>query len=246
MSAAPKTTIPTSLDDLLASSTAKGDVVGSWGFDSRVNFTNMRPEESNVWVFEQVFNFLRSFFGVVMPDSLEIMLYNGKEQIKRDRLDQMTFLDELMLIMKNLKEPIWVLKLNVSIVGFLRSDWNTGGPIRIRIQEPTHFVVWAGPDESGFQVFSITYSLFSSQKIQDEGLELWSVNQPLLEKALKKWEKQSGRRIDRVKSNSDQVSLYSHGFKRPAPAQARPSAKAAPKEEGPVADALPDLDDLDF
>lgn len=231
----------TDLDDFLDHSLVKKQVVGSWGFNSNLNFTKMSSEENNVWFFEQVFNFLRAFFGVVVPDNVEVITYNATKQVNRDNLDQMTFLDELMLIMKNLKEPIWVIKLNLSIVGFLRTDWDPDNLIRLRIQEPASFIVWGGPDESGFQTFSISYTLFSSQKIEAENVELWSMNQPLLEKALKKWEAQSRHRIDVVKGNSSELPLYQYGFKKPAPA----NIKARPKDEN-MKDEIPDLEDLDL
>ncbi|MBI4366976.1 MAG: hypothetical protein HY543_09180, partial [Deltaproteobacteria bacterium] len=136
----------TDLGDLHSAALTRGDVMGSWGFSSNIDFTRMSPEENNVWFFEQVFNFLRAFFGIVMPDSLELITYNASKQINRDKLDQMTFLDELMLIMKNLKEPLWVQRLNLSIVGFIRSDWNPDNPVRVRIQEPASFICWGGPD----------------------------------------------------------------------------------------------------
>ncbi|MCG2739713.1 MAG: hypothetical protein L6300_05690 [Syntrophaceae bacterium] len=236
-----ETDIPTDLDSFLSGSLAKKQIVGSWGFNSHLNFTKMSNEESNVWFFEQVFNFLRSFFGIVMPDSLEVITYNASQQINRDNLDQLTFLDELMLVMKNLKEPIWVIRLNLSIVGFLRSDWNLDKMIRLKIQEPASFIVWGGPDESGFQTFSISYKLFSSHKIEDEGIELWSMNQPLLEKALRKWEGQSRHKIEVVEGNSDDLPLYRHGFSKPAPANIN-----IPKKTGPVEDSIPDLGDLDL
>lgn len=230
----------TDLDDYLDHSLTKKEVVGSWGFNSNLDFTKMSHEENNVWFFEQAFNFLRAFFGIVVPDSVEIITYNATKQVNRDHLDQMTFLDELMLIMKNLKEPIWVIKLQLSIVGFLRTDWDPDNPIRIRIQEPASFITWGGPDESGFQTFSISYSLFSSQKIEVENVELWSMNQPLLEKALRKWESQSGHRIEVVKGNSDELNLYQYGFKEPAPSKIN-----AGTDEG-MGDMIPDIDDLDF
>ena len=108
----------TDLDDYLDHSLAKREILGSWGYNSNLNFTKMSSEENNVWFFEQVFNFLRAFFGVVMPDSVEVITYNATKQVNRDNLDQMTFLDELMLIMKNLKDPIWVIRLNLSIVPY--------------------------------------------------------------------------------------------------------------------------------
>lgn len=228
----------TDLDDFLDHSLAKREVLGSWGFNSHIDFTKMSPEENNVWFFEQVFNFLRSFFGIVVPDSVEIITYNATRQVNKDKLDHMTFLDELMLIMKNLKEPIWVVKLKLSIVGFLRSNWDPDNPIRLRIQEPTSFIVWGGPDESGFQTYSVSYSLFSSQKVEGEGVELWSMNQPLLEKALRKWEKQSGRRIDVVKGNSGELPLYEYGFQKPAP------VKIEAEQTEPLEDTIPDLEDL--
>lgn len=234
----------TDLDDFLAGSLAKNDVVGSWGFGSNINFTKMGKEETNVWFFEQVFNFLRSFFGLVMPDSLEVIAYNATKQVNKENLDQMTFLDELMLILKNLDQPIWTVRLNLSIVGFLRSDWNPDRPLRIRIQEPASFIVWGGPDESGFQSFSIGYKLFSSQLIESEKVALWSMNQPLLERALKKWERQSGRKIDVVKGNSDDLNLYRYGFSKPAPRTVSP--KPPKKEEPPAEDFIPNLEDLKF
>ncbi|PIR21257.1 MAG: hypothetical protein COV45_00495 [Deltaproteobacteria bacterium CG11_big_fil_rev_8_21_14_0_20_47_16] len=235
------------LDDQHRHHAARGDAVGSWGFSSNINFTRMSQEENNVWFFEQVFNFLRSFFGVVMPDSIEITTVNATQQINRGNLDQMTFLDELMLILKNLKERIWTLKLKLSVVGFLRSDWNPDNPIRVRIQEPASFTVWGGPDESGFQTFTISATLFSTRPmINAGGVELWSVNQPLLEKALKKWERQTGRRIDVVRGNSPDMSLGRHGFQRPAPHNLRPTPPPEPEDTGPVEDFIPDLEDLNF
>lgn len=235
----------TDLDDFLDHSLTKKNVVGSWGFNSHLNFTKMSSEENNVWFFEQVFNFLRAFFGLVVPDKVEIITYNATKQVNRDNLDQMTFLDELMLMMKNLKEPIWVLKLNLSIVGFLRTDWDPDNPIRLRIQEPISFIIWGGPDESGFQTFSVSYTLFSSQKIENEDVELWSLNQPLLEKALRKWEQQSGHSIEVVKGNSSELPLYQYGFKRPAPANIRTKREKREKEEKNE-DLIPDLEDLDL
>ncbi len=234
--------MPTGLDDILAESSERGQVVGSWGFNPDVNFTLMSAEETNVWFFEQVFNFLRSFFGLVMPDNLEITTYNGKRRLNRDNLNQMTFLDELMLIMKSLKEPMWCLRLNVSIVGFLRTDWDPDKPIRLQIQEPASFVIWGGPDETGYQTFTIGFRLFSEQTIKGEHAMLWSVNQPLLEKALKKWERQSRHAIDIIESNSDEVSLGKYGFTKPAPSKARPKPK--PKAPPPDKDLIPELDDI--
>ena len=207
----------------------------------------MSVEENNVWFFEQVFNFLRAFFGIIMPDSMEIITYNATQQINRDNLDQMTFLDELMLIMKNLKEKIWSLRLNLSIVGFIRDDWDPEKPVRIRIQEPAHFICWGGPDETGFQSFSISFRLFSSQVIKDKGIALWSMNQPLLEKALRKWEEQTGHKIDVVQGNSPDLSLSSHGFDEAAPEHPTmtvPSEMGDMEQIGEEEDWIPDLDDL--
>ena len=234
--------LPTGLDDFLFESAARGQVMGSWGFDARVDFTRMNAEETNVWFFEQVFNFLRAFFGVVVPDNMEVTTYNASRQINKENLNQMTFLDELMLVMKGLTEPIWCIRLNCNIVGFLRTDWDPDKPVRLQIQEPASFIVWGGPDENGFQTFSIGYKLFSEQKLEGEHALLWSVNQPLLEKALKKWERQSRHQIEVVQANSDDLPMYRHGFSKPTPARPRP--RPAPKEEGPVSDAIPDLDDL--
>lgn len=230
------------LDDFLYEKTLRGEVVGSWGFNSNLDFTHMNSEESNVWFFEQVFNFLRSFFGVVVPDNLEVTAYNATKQITKGNLNQMTFLDEMMLILKGLKEPIWCVRLNLNIVGFLRTDWDPDKPIRIHIQEPTSFIVWGGPDETGFQTFSISYKLFSEQTIKNENSLIWSVNQPLLEKALRKWERQSRHRIESVQGNSDDLPLYRHGFSKAAPVGAKP--RSIHKAEGPIEDNIPNLDDL--
>ena len=237
-----ETQVPTGLDDFLMESTTRGQVVGSWGFNPSADFTRMNAEETNVWFFEQVFNFLRSFFGLVVPDNIEITCYNATKQVTRENLNQMTFLDELMLIMKGLTDPIWCIRLNLNIVGFLRTDCDPDKPIRVQIQEPASFVVWGGPDENGFQTFSIGYRLFSEQKIEGDHSLLWSMNQPLLEKGLRKWEAQTRHKIEIVESNSDDLPIYRHGFSKPAPPNAAP--RPAPIDEGPVEDSLPDLDDL--
>lgn len=206
----------TSLEDYLEETTAKEEVVGTWGFNSNRDFSQVSSEEVNVWFFEQVFNFLRSFFGIVLPDNLEIITYNATQHIKKENLEQQTFLDELMLIMKNLKEPIWTLKLNMNLVGFLRTHHDPDSIVRVQIQEPSSFIVWGGPDETGFETFSVSYTLFSESVLEGTDEMVWSVNQPILEKALKKWEDQTGQTIEVVESNSPQVAAFRHGFKRPS------------------------------
>ena len=201
-------------DDFLADSEERGHVVGTWGFHSNIDFTRMRSEEVNVWFFEQIFNFLRAFFGLVLPDNLEIVTYNATQRIERKGLDQMTFLDELMLIMKKLKEPMWTVRLNLNIIGFLRTSEDPENPIRIQIQEPTSFIVWGGPDESGFQNFSIGYNLFSSTLLTGDHMALWSMNQPILEKALRKWEDQTGQMIE-VTDATGNVPVQKYGFGKP-------------------------------
>lgn len=206
---------------------AKKQVVGAWGFHSNRDFTRTSPEETNVWFFEQVFNFLRAFFGLVMPDNLEVITYNANKHIKKEGLDQQTFLDELMLIMKGLKEPIWTLRLNLNIVGFIRSHVDPDNPVRVQIQEPSSFIVWGGPDETGFQNFSISYNLFNESTLKGSDEMLWTVNQPLLEKALRKWEMQSGYMIQVVQSNaaSRGGQAYRHGFRRPLSRRSRPMGR---------------------
>lgn len=203
------------LDDYFLDTYQRNQVVGAWGFNSNMNFKAMTPEETNVWFFEQVFNFLRAFFGVVSPDQLEVITYDATQHIHKKQLEQQSFLDEFMLIIKNLKEPIWCVRLNLNIIGFLRTQNAPQNPIRLQIQEPCSFIIWGGPDETGFQTFSISYSLFSTTLLEGEHQQLWSLNQPILEKVLKKWEDQTGHLIEVAESNAE-LPVYRHGFEKPA------------------------------
>lgn len=202
-------------DEFMEHSWEKNDVVGAWGFNSNMNFTAMAPEETNVWFFEQCFNFLRAFFGIVVPDALELITYDATQHIQKSDLDQQTFLDELMLIMKNLKEPLWTLRLNLNIIGFLKTSIQMDMPTRLQIQEPCSFIAWGGPDETGFQNFSISYHLFSTINLEGDDRELWSLNQPVLEKSLQKWEMQSGHMIEVVDSTGN-APVHPHGFGPPS------------------------------
>ena len=221
----------TGLDDYMNEVKAKNQVVGTWGFHSHMDFTQISSEETNVWFFEQTFNFLRSFFGLVMPDNMEVITHNANQHIKKTDLTQQTFLDELMLVMKSLKEPIWTLRLNLNLVGFIRTQHDPDNTIRVQIHEPSSFIVWGGPDETGFQNFSISYHLFNEGVLSGGDEEMiWSVNQPLLEKALKKWELQTGKRIDVVKSNAGKMggSANKYGFNKPM--RRRPAPRRRPQK----------------
>jgi hypothetical protein len=223
------------MGDYMKEAGAKKQLVGAWGFNSHMDFSKTSPEETNVWFFEQVFNFLRAFFGLVMPDNLEVITYNATQHIKKQGLDQQTFLDELMLIMKGLKEHIWTLRLNLNIIGFIRSHSDPDNPVRIQIQEPSSFIVWGGPDETGFQMFSISYQLFNEGSLGGADEMLWSVNQPLLEKALKKWEMQTGRIIEAVQSNAGARggTASRSGFRRPMPRRRPPPVPTRPADKAP-------------
>jgi len=212
----------------------KNQVVGTWGFNSNMDFTRTSREETNVWFFEQVFNFLRAFFGLVMPDNMEVITHNATKHIKRQNLDQQTFLDELMLVMKGLTEHIWTLRLNLNIVGFIRPQVDPDNMIRVQIQEPSSFIVWGGPDETGFQNFSISYNLFNESILTGSDEMLWTVNQPLLEKGLRKWEMQCGHIIEAVSSNAGPRGgqATKHGFKRPVSRRRRPAPRGAAAPKG--------------
>src|SRR5262245_11943339 len=119
------------LDDLLDAATESQQLIGSWGFHSDINFTKMTQEQTNVWVFEQLFYFLRALIGIVMPDRLEVITHNATQHIEKKGLDQQTFLDELMLVMKKVKQPLWTLRVNLSIVGFLRTSHDPDNPVRL-------------------------------------------------------------------------------------------------------------------
>ncbi|MBI2346431.1 MAG: hypothetical protein HYV03_06040, partial [Deltaproteobacteria bacterium] len=107
------------------------------------------------------------------------------------------------------------------------------------------FLCWGGPDETGFQTLNIGYRLFSAQLVEKQGVQLWSMNQPLLEKALRKWEQQTGQSINVVEGNSPDLSLYRHGFSKPAPtAPSRSPTPPPPRPAAPTEDLIPDLEDL--
>lgn len=241
----------TNFDDFLSHSAAQNHVLGSWGFHSQVDFTRMQTQEANVWFFEQTFNFLRSFFGLVTPDNLEIITYNATQHIKLENLNQQSFLDQLMLVMKGLKEYIWTLRLNLNIVGFVRTHHDPDNPVRISIQEPCSFIAWGGPDENGFQTFSITYSLFSSTTLEGQDQMLWSINQPLLEKAIKKWEQQTGYHIDSVDSSTGDLPVFEHGFREPDYATVPNETQTTNSTQQPDEHSMntqinSNLDDFDF
>jgi len=228
------------LSDYHKEVSAKGQLVGTWGFNANRDFTKVSPEETNVWFFEQVFNFLRSFFGLVLPDNMELITYNATKQIKKEGLEQQTFLDELMLIMKSLKEPLWTFRLNLNVIGFLRTQHDPDTMTRVQIQEPCSFIVWGGPDETGFQSFSISYHLFNEGKMEGSDEMIWSVNQPLLQKALRKWEMQTGRMIEVVDANSGRVPATKNGFRKPGmqpgavPGGVRPQGAPPPGARPPA------------
>jgi hypothetical protein len=204
----------TGLDDYHAECTDSGNLVGSWGFHSHMDFTHMSPQQNNVWFFEQTFNFLRAFFGIVVPDELEVITYNATQKFEKKNLEQQTFLDELMLILKKVKDPLWTLRLNLGVIGFIRTSHDPDNPVHVRIKEPTSYIIWGGPDETGFQSFSIGYTLFGSQSLDGEDQMLWSINQPLLERGLKRWEQQTGYMIEVTDSNGS-VPVTRYGFEKP-------------------------------
>ncbi|MBU0506856.1 hypothetical protein KJ708_12775, partial [bacterium] len=126
-------------------------------------------------------------------------------------------------------EHIWTLRLNLNIVGFIRPQVDPDNMVRVQIQEPSSFIVWGGPDETGFQNFSISYQLFNESILTGSDEMLWTVNQPLLEKGLRKWEMQCGHIIEAVSSNAGPRGGQAtrQGFKRPISRRRRPAPRGA-------------------
>ena len=116
--------------------------------------------------------------------------------------------------MKDLFAQIYSLKVQLDLFVYVRTSLFPDKPVRTWISSPSEFVFWGASETSKpYICFEIGHTLFCPHSPEgDDNSELYALNQPLLEQALRSWE----ARFDPIDDVDGLPGIYQYGY-RPFP-----------------------------
>lgn len=108
--------------------------------------------------------------------------------------------------------PLDTLNIEVDLFVYVRTQESPERPIRAWVRLPRNeFIILGGPEnQQPYLRFETGYTLFRPlSKDYEDNSELYSLNQPLLENALRRWEQRFGAicEVDGI------PGIYEYGFK---------------------------------
>lgn len=95
---------------------------------------------------------------------------------------------------------------------YVRTPTSADTPVRVWIRSPVRLLFWGGPaNQPPFACLEINHTLFCpiSFAADLDNSELYALNQPLLEEALRQWEQHLGAQISEIEGVP---GLYQYGF----------------------------------
>ena len=190
---------------------------GYWGLDGNIEWRDFSAQEINVWFAESLMKTFEAFSSLARINS--ILLRNGEEPrgdigYTSELKSHNSYEKYIQSIIQAIKTyPIYIeeIEIEVDMFVFVRTNtspeklvlsWvNNLGDMSINIdQEDKGAYLWLSMEHTLFY----PYSYIGNQ----DNCELFELNQPLLEEALKNWEKKFNSSID----VEGLPGIYKYGF----------------------------------
>ncbi|MEH2243027.1 hypothetical protein [Nostoc sp.] len=190
---------------------------GSWGVTPPFDFTSLSIQSVNAWhinnsmmgtldAFDELARvwsvyFSSSPFSEIKGVTLEWPPENSYEE----------YLENVSKAMREHCAAIERLEMEVDLFVYIRTPESPDKPTRSWVRNLGRFVMWGGPEDGEpYFSFSMHHTLFYpfSYHNSADNSELYSLNQPLLENALRRWEKRFGS-ISEVEGLQ---GIYEYGF----------------------------------
>ena len=189
--------------------------VGTWYITlDNLDFTHLSYQEINEWYYKTVTNTLEAFseFGRVWKVFLSP---SNREKFKGIVLEwqleesYQVYVEKVLRAIKTFPDIICTLEISIDLLVFVRTKQSPNKPIRAWIRNLGSFSFCGGLIHGKpFLYFDIEHTLFCLSTYYDENVELYSLNQPLLENTLRSWEQKIGK-INEVEGIE---GIYEYGF----------------------------------
>ncbi|MEH2243025.1 hypothetical protein [Nostoc sp.] len=189
---------------------------GSWGVTPSFDFTNLSIQSVNTWYVNSLMETLNAFSDLARVWS--VFFYPSPEsEIKRVVLEWKPgdsyekYLKKVLEAIGEYSAAIEGLEMEVDLLVFVRTQESPNQPVRAWVRNLGNLVIWGGLEYGRpYLFFSINHTLFYSfsYPLGEDNSELYSLNQPLLENALRRWEERFGP-ISEVEGLK---GIYEYGF----------------------------------
>ncbi|MBC6424754.1 MAG: hypothetical protein GDA38_27295 [Hormoscilla sp. SP12CHS1] len=189
---------------------------GAWDIAPACDFTSASPQEVNEWIATSLVDTLDAFshlvrlgkmeFGAIYRDDVDNVVLEWHQELTYD-----SYIKQAIAQIREFPAPIYSLDMEVDLFAYCRTYESPDWPVRGWVRVPTSFSISGGmaEDLEPYLSFSIEHTLFCrwSAKGFDNNV-LHSLNQPLLEKALRRWEKRVGSLVEFEGFSG----IYKYGF----------------------------------
>ena len=197
---------------------------GCWDMDLQFDYHNNSVEEYNCWYATVVEGTLEAFSSLIRVNRIRIKtISSAKNESKGTIAEWQTdklyeeYLDNVFKTIKEYPTEIESISMNVDFFVYFRTEKSYPEPIRAWIREFGQsinigvFEIYLSLDEhEPGAIFFIDNTLFYpfSYPEGEDNTELFSLNRPLLEEALKNWEQKFNAEIE-----ADGLpGIYKYGF----------------------------------
>jgi hypothetical protein len=194
---------------------------GYWSINLPCNLTLLfSVQERNIWyvntmkttlnVFSELARVFSVSFGPIPSANTKVKGMSLEWQ-PEDTYEQ--YLEQVFQAIRNYPVDIYLLIIEVDLCVFVRTQTSSDRPIRgwVRHRDIGNFEISLQfEDRQPYIYFSIQHSLFcpDDYRCPEDNDELFSLNQPLLENALRQWEEQ----LAPISDFEGRGTIYKYGF----------------------------------
>jgi len=191
--------------------------VGYWGLDGQLKLQSFSVQEINAWFAESLIKTLDSFSSLSRISKLTL-LEDSESGVDTGGIlkleSNISYKKYIQNSLKSVREhaiPIYEIRIELDMFVFVRTESSPVKPIRSWVKElgDIHINIDREDENAGLWL-NIENTLFYpfSYKGSQDNTELFRLNKPLLEEALKNWEQKFDSPID----VEGLPGIYKYGF----------------------------------
>jgi hypothetical protein len=188
---------------------------GSWCIAPSFDFTSLSTEEVNAWFATSVVETLdafsdlarawRVYFNTIYRDDVE-----GVKLEWQPGDSYQEYVEKVLKAIREYPAPIYSVDIQVDLFAYFRTNTSPDLPVPAWVRLASEFVIWGGSENpQPYLCFNVDHTLFCSlSKDCEDNKELFLLNKPLLENALRRWEE----RVGSIRDVNGLSGIYKYGF----------------------------------
>lgn len=178
---------------------------GYWGIDGNIEWRDFSIQEINAWFAESLtktldaFSSLARVYKLVLLEEAELGANIGGVFEFKSNIPYEKYIQNVLNKIKKYPAPIYEIQIRLDMFVYARTNTSSNKPTRFWVREIGDISINIDrEDECAGLWLNIENTLFYpfSYQNSEDNIELFDLNQPLLEKALRNWEQKFNSSID--------------------------------------------------